>query len=45
MVSKYYGLLKATHPPLNLPLEGGEVKFSPPFQGEGRGGDGLSAKP
>ena len=30
------------HPPPNLPLEGGGTKASPPpFQGEGRGGDGV----
>jgi len=29
------------HPPPNLPLEGGGVQKSPPFQGEGQGGDGV----
>jgi len=30
-----------THPPLNLPLEGGEDIF-PHLQGEGQGGDGVA---
>jgi len=31
-----------THPPPSLPLEGGGARMSPPFQGEGQGGDGAS---
>ncbi|MFZ2974105.1 MAG: DNA methyltransferase [Ferribacterium limneticum] len=34
----------ATHPPPNLPLEGGGVS-PPPLQGEGRGGDGSLPAP
>jgi thiamine-monophosphate kinase len=30
-----------THPPPNLPLEGGGACTFPPFQGEGQGGDGV----
>jgi hypothetical protein len=36
------GLGSSTLPPLNLPLEGGEVK-SPPFQGKGKGDGFLSS--
>lgn len=30
-----------SHPPLKLPLEGGEILNFPPSQGEGQGGDGV----
>ena len=36
--------MNINYPPLCLPLEGGDVLFLPPFQGEGWGGDGLRGR-
>ncbi|MDD2853235.1 MAG: type I polyketide synthase, partial [Desulfuromonadaceae bacterium] len=32
------------HPPPSLPLEGGGTRLPSPFQGEGRGGDGVAVR-